>query len=757
MSRGNRPSTGAWRLFVAVLCFGGSVYLVGDVVARLAPLLPPERVGPLAPAEIVRLSSVARLVWGMGHLLAGAFFLSGARGGRETVDVVFRATLATFLLVLALRLPLASWWGARALARSRYLLPTVVLLVGALLFAVLRRRPPPAPEGWRRPPRVVSPGIIAAGIAGKLAAAALLLTMVGESVIDLRLVHQLNYVPDHAAVGELGRALVLGTLLLAAPMALAYAVMRRVYFSLLVVGAGFGLIVTADVIKLGYLRAPLEVLDVYYLFELRTVLTGFVAPLLLVAIGGGLLAAGVGAVLCLRGETPVGGLWTRLAAGGFFLGVVAASVPYARHDAARPEAPWAALKTTLNRGLCFDLACGLAEAVPAAPPGYYDTAVVRILAARPPTEPARRDEEEAPASVILLLVESLTDPRDYGFTLSADPLARLHELEATARTGRTLSPAFGSGSANAEFELLTGMSMAFLPPGSIPYRQYLRREAPSLARVLRAHGRQPRAIIVDPPWYFSREAALPHLGFEEITWLDARPGVERDVTGRFASDGAVIDALVALDNEAEPFFAFAFTNASHGPYDVARFGPDAIRVLDPPTPRVAREFGGYANALAATDEAVGRLVDHYAMSERPVLLVVLGDHYPPFTGPDGVYESSAPFRGCEAEGQRRRHAVPVWMWTNRGELDRTPFSTSDNFLGLLVLETLRIEPDPFLGVVDGVRAKYRAFSRILESVDGELGGFHAPRARREAAVRSYELLQYDLLLGERYYYETVGR
>ena len=76
--------------------------------------------------------------------------------------------------------------------------------------------------------------------------------------------------------------------------------------------------------------------------------------------------------------------------------------------------------------------------------------------------------------------ESFWDPTKLpGVTITPDPIPTMREL----RSGSMFSPEFGGMTANIEFEALTGFSNAFLPYGSIPYQQYVRRQL-SLARHL---------------------------------------------------------------------------------------------------------------------------------------------------------------------------------------------------------------------------------------------------------------------------------
>jgi phosphoglycerol transferase MdoB-like AlkP superfamily enzyme len=262
------------------------------------------------------------------------------------------------------------------------------------------------------------------------------------------------------------------------------------------------------------------------------------------------------------------------------------------------------------------------------------------------------------------------------------------------------SPVFGSGSANAEFEVLTGLSMRFLPVGSLPYRQYIHRDLPALPRLFRDHGHRTVGILVDPPSYFDRPATYPHLGFDEVVWLDEEEGVERDASGRWATDQTVIDRIVTTLADERPAFVFAFTNATHAPYSRSRFPRSDLDVLDAPTPSVREELSGYANALREADRAVADLTRRLAALDEPTLLVVLGDHQPPLESFPALEVHQGPDR------RRSRHAVPILLWTSFPALRRElegPLSG----VGSEILETLGLEPGPLLRVARGPAEAYR--------------------------------------------------
>lgn len=98
-----------------------------------------------------------------------------------------------------------------------------------------------------------------------------------------------------------------------------------------------------------------------------------------------------------------------------------------------------------------------------------------------------RSEDELP-NIMFVQLESFFDPTEVEWLrFSEDPIPNLRKLFNEYSTGYFKVPSVGAGTANTEFEVLTGMSMRFFGPGNIrirlmPRQRYWR----VLQRLLRA-------------------------------------------------------------------------------------------------------------------------------------------------------------------------------------------------------------------------------------------------------------------------------
>ena len=67
-------------------------------------------------------------------------------------------------------------------------------------------------------------------------------------------------------------------------------------------------------------------------------------------------------------------------------------------------------------------------------------------------------------NVIMVMSEAFWDPTWMkGVTFSEDPIPYFHQLQKESTNGLMISPVYGGGTVNTEFEALTGMSTSFYP------------------------------------------------------------------------------------------------------------------------------------------------------------------------------------------------------------------------------------------------------------------------------------------------------
>ena len=122
-------------------------------------------------------------------------------------------------------------------------------------------------------------------------------------------------------------------------------------------------------------------------------------------------------------------------------------------------------------------------------------------------------------NIICVLLESFCDPTEVNFLqLSEDPVPTFHYLEDNFSSGYLTVPVVGAGTANTEFEVLTGMSMQYFGTGEYPYKTILKQtDCESIASDLSKIGYSTHVTHNNTATFYSRNNAFSMMGFDTFT------------------------------------------------------------------------------------------------------------------------------------------------------------------------------------------------------------------------------------------------
>ncbi len=127
-------------------------------------------------------------------------------------------------------------------------------------------------------------------------------------------------------------------------------------------------------------------------------------------------------------------------------------------------------------------------------------------------------------NVVVILSESFADPtRIEGVSLERDPIPFTRELMRSTVSGDLLTQHFGGGTANMEFEALTGQSLSqFSPQHDTPYSMtvYQHEDYPSVVGYLESLGHATTGIHPYMPTMYRRAEAYEALGFDRFVTED---------------------------------------------------------------------------------------------------------------------------------------------------------------------------------------------------------------------------------------------
>ena len=263
------------------------------------------------------------------------------------------------------------------------------------------------------------------------------------------------------------------------------------------------------------------------------------------------------------------------------------------------------------------------------PPFYSQDSVNRLLASL----------EEAPDSglrpnIIMVQLESFFDVAYLDHvTYDENPIPVFTSLKENYSSGFLTVPSFGAGTANTEFEVLSGMSIGFFGMGEYPYKTILREVACETAAAdLKDLGYTAHAIHNNAATFYGRDAVYAQLGFDTFTSIEFMENVEYNPIG-WARDAVLTEEIIkALDSTQEQNFVFAVTVQGHGKYQrgIGSEGIEELNVVWTDHTSDSEAFAYYLSQLRETDAFIGELIAALERRGEPTVLVLYGDHLPTF-------------------------------------------------------------------------------------------------------------------------------
>lgn len=365
-------------------------------------------------------------------------------------------------------------------------------------------------------------------------------------------------------------------------------------------------------------------------------------------------------------------------------------------------------------GLPYCFAASVFDTGISQPNGYKEKLVAEVSKDGALTK-SKADTKELP-NVIFVQLESFFDTSEYeSLITSKDPLPNFRRLSREYSSGYCQVPSIGAGTANTEFEVVTGMSLRFFGPGEYPYKTYLKEKtAESAATAFGSLGYGTHAIHNHSGNFYSRAKVFDHIGFDTFTSREFM-NFEQTPTG-WAKDevlvGHIKDCLDATDKQD---FVFTISVQGHGSYpeEEILMKPE-ISVTGMETEEKNNQWEYYVNQVYEMDQFVDNLIKMVEKRGEPTVVVFYGDHLPTM--------------GLE-EKDMRSHSL---------------FNTN-----YLIWDNIGLQRK------GGTIPTYQLMAEVMDRIGvhaGTIFNYHQDRMGSYNYRMDLELLQYDILYGKQYVY-----
>lgn len=247
-----------------------------------------------------------------------------------------------------------------------------------------------------------------------------------------------------------------------------------------------------------------------------------------------------------------------------------------------------------------------------------------------PGEDDDTDVDNTP-NILFLQLESFIDPTLVeGVEYSQDPIPNYRQLMKEYSSGYLTVPAVGAGTANVEFEVMTGMSARFFGPGEYPYKSILRETTCETAPYdLKLLGYSSHAIHNHRGAFYGRNKVFSNMGFDTFTSLEYMNNVMK-TPKNWAKDSILTDQIFdALESTEGPDYIYTISVQGHGKYPTEQMIEDpAITVTTAESDEQKWSYEYYVNQVYEMDLFVKELTDALSSYDEDIVLVMYGDHLP---------------------------------------------------------------------------------------------------------------------------------
>ncbi|MBT2685474.1 LTA synthase family protein [Bacillus sp. ISL-37] len=383
------------------------------------------------------------------------------------------------------------------------------------------------------------------------------------------------------------------------------------------------------------------------------------------------------------------------------------------------------------------------------PPEDYSKTTIESLVTEINSD--EKAESTTKPNIIFIMSEAFWDPtRLENLSFNKDPIQNFRSLQESNVGGNVLTPVFGGSTANTEFEALTSMSMNFLPTGSIPYLYNLNKPIPSLPFALKEQGYETTAIHSFHNWFYGRNSVYKQLGFDRFISLEFIPNPVEDMY--FLRDNEMTDLILnQVKDSDEPNFIFAVSIQGHGPYPATGKKPYAnVEIdkekssanLESDSENIVETFG---DTMSEVDKELARLVQGLEDNGEDSVVVFFGDHLPLLGENYKAYREAGYFEeNGSFEEYKKMYETPLLIWDNISD-EKESVELSAPFLGPYVLNKYGLKGNI---MTDQLTSMMESGTSYIPRQD-----FIKETKISEEDLKNYNLLQYDILFGEKYGYD----
>lgn len=295
--------------------------------------------------------------------------------------------------------------------------------------------------------------------------------------------------------------------------------------------------------------------------------------------------------------------------------------------------------------------------------------------------------------IIMVMGEAFTDLSQHDaidFAGYQDPLINYKRIiqESNTISGHIIVPNFGGGTADTEFDVLTGCSTTLIDNDLASY-SFIKKTFDGIPYELKQLGYTALAIHPGFDWFYNRANVYQEMGFEYFYHLEQDFDLKKDGIAGYISDKAATEKIISVFEEHiktsdNPLFEFCVTIQNHGPFTDKYGIKESFHTGQPATKEQINMLSNYFVGVADADQQIADLTDYFRDYEEPVILVYFGDHLPGFPSGLDLFKTLGYPIDIDGTVEERLNVykTPFFIWQNNRAKDLYPFEEKRHEIGL---------------------------------------------------------------------------
>ena len=403
---------------------------------------------------------------------------------------------------------------------------------------------------------------------------------------------------------------------------------------------------------------------------------------------------------------------------------------------------WAATQAYISKGFVYPFLHSISAGSAKPPEGYDEDEAASMLAQY--TDADIRAEKKV--DLITIQLEAFADFSRFANVEGIDfekAYSTFHEIEAESVAGDLITNIFAGGTVDTERAFLTGYA---------DLRDF-RTDTNSHAWYLQQQGYTAEGSHPSYQWFYNRRNVNAYLGLPTYYYFENYYNEVDSIN--LAADRLLFPEILDLYREnrgEDPYFSFNVTYQGHGPYSTTenqwkgqtftdgRYSTETTFIVD-----------NYLASVQDTAQELRKFLDELQSEERPVAVVVYGDHMPWLGDGNSAYtELGVDLDTSTEQGYLNYYGTRYLVWANDAakaaighDFTGEGETVSSCFLMNEVFALLGWEGSAWMQAGNDIRATLPVITSMGRYVeDGHLTDTLSPAG--EAALRKFKFLEYYL-------------